>query len=283
MTADGWTTVVRSRLGLGRLLPLGGPADGAWLAERAADAVLRGTAWRVPGVSPGRLRVGLADTEEGALPAPLVPPPPGALPPGPLRVEAEFAATSGDVPLPDLAARLRAALLAAAEDRLGLEVTEVDLRVTALLDTAPDAPEDGEVTPAGNGAPSADDPRETPLPGAASGSPLAAGPAAAADGAADPGDAVAGASDPADPGVADPAGVVAVGVPGVARLTSVLGPSVHRAADHVRIELATAPEHRALDVALAVRAAVGGALPVTVLVTGVGQSESPARSRSRLA
>ncbi|MGX1121441.1 hypothetical protein RKD37_006804 [Streptomyces ambofaciens] len=39
-TADGWTRTVRERLGLGRLLPLGGPEDGAWIAERAAREVL---------------------------------------------------------------------------------------------------------------------------------------------------------------------------------------------------------------------------------------------------
>ena len=33
---DGLTAAVRKRLSPGRLLPLGGPADGAWIAERAA-------------------------------------------------------------------------------------------------------------------------------------------------------------------------------------------------------------------------------------------------------
>ena len=37
---DGWTRVVSRRLSLGRLLPLGGAADGSWIAERAAAAVL---------------------------------------------------------------------------------------------------------------------------------------------------------------------------------------------------------------------------------------------------
>ncbi|MGC3004257.1 nucleopolyhedrovirus P10 family protein, partial [Streptomyces sp. G35A] len=35
-TADRWTRAVREQVGLGRLLPLGGPRDGAWIAERAA-------------------------------------------------------------------------------------------------------------------------------------------------------------------------------------------------------------------------------------------------------
>lgn len=41
MTADGWTSAVRHQLSLGRLLPLGGPRDGAWITEAAAEAVLR--------------------------------------------------------------------------------------------------------------------------------------------------------------------------------------------------------------------------------------------------
>ncbi|MGA5409171.1 hypothetical protein ACPCSC_18135 [Streptomyces lavendulocolor] len=217
-TADGWVTTVRSRIGLGRLLALGGPADGAWIAESAVDEVLRRAAREVPGVDPGRLRVGLVDA--GPAPAPAFPAPPASVPPGPLRIEAEFAAGYGS-PLPDVAERLRAALSAASERLLGLDVAEVDLRVTALLDTPPQPPE-GARPP--EGAPV---PRE------------------------------------------DAAAVAAAAVPGVARLTAVLGAPVHRAADHLRVELATAPGHRALDVARAVRGAVGGELPVTVVVTGV--------------
>jgi hypothetical protein len=129
-TAD----AVRRRLSLGRLLPLGGAADGAWLSEQAAEATLRRAAHQVPEVVLGRLRVGLADPESAGRPA--VPPPPSALPPGPLRIEADFAASARD-PLPAAAFALRAALFAAAEDLLGLEVAEVDLRVTELLDSAP--------------------------------------------------------------------------------------------------------------------------------------------------
>ncbi|MEV3991598.1 hypothetical protein AB0J57_22070 [Streptomyces sp. NPDC049837] len=238
-TADGWVAAVRSRIGLGRLLPLGGPADGAWLAERAADGVLRRVAREVPGVEPGRLRITLADAQ--AATAPALPAPPGSVPPGPLRIEADFAAGHG-VPLPDLAERLRAALYTASERRLGLTVSEVDLRVTALLDAPPET--------------------TAPQPGAAD-SPA-----------------------PSAPAIDDPVAAVAAAVPGVARLTTVLGHSVHRAADHLRIELATAPDHRALDVALAVRGAVGGELPVTVVVTDIapgGQSARPAKSRRRRA
>ncbi|MFF1922294.1 hypothetical protein ACFVW8_17205 [Streptomyces sp. NPDC058221] len=229
--ADGWTAAVRQRLGLGRLLPLGGPADGAWISERAAAAVLRG-AVRGPGPGPvlGELRIAVADP--AAAPDPQVPSPPSALPPGPLRIEATMAATA-DQPLPIAAAALRSALLAAAS-RLGLVVAEVDLRVTELLDTAP---EEADQAPDGVRA--------------------------------------------AEP--EDTAGRAAAGVAGVATLTRVLGAAVHTGADHVRVELATEGDHRALDVARAVRAAVADAVdghpPVAVLVTAVtaatGESAQP--------
>ncbi|MFE6978520.1 hypothetical protein [Streptomyces sp. NPDC057682] len=143
--AEGWTAAVRRRVRLGRLLPLGGPDDGAWIAERAAVAVLREAvagAWPAPVL--GELRLSVADPE--AAPAPGVEPPPSALPPGPLRIEGTLAAPA-DRPLPASADALRAALLTAARERLGLRVAEVDLRVTELLDEAPGrvAPEPVEV------------------------------------------------------------------------------------------------------------------------------------------
>ncbi|MFS4097347.1 nucleopolyhedrovirus P10 family protein, partial [Streptomyces sp. AF1A] len=55
--ADTWTQAVRHQLGLGRLLPLGGSRDGAWIAERAATAVLVRAADGVPGVRLGALRL----------------------------------------------------------------------------------------------------------------------------------------------------------------------------------------------------------------------------------
>ncbi|MDV5144769.1 hypothetical protein R1T08_11155 [Streptomyces sp. SBC-4] len=155
-TAEGWTAAVRDRLAPGRLLPLGAPGDGAWITERAARTVLDAVAAAVRGVAPGELRIGpdteahtdtdaLTDTE--ALPVP-----PGGLPPGPLRISADFGAVAGR-PLPELSAELRTALLAAAEDGLGLVVAAVDLRVTELLDAAPEisgptAPPPGRTSPA---------------------------------------------------------------------------------------------------------------------------------------
>ncbi|WP_069172242.1 hypothetical protein [Streptomyces griseus] len=218
--ADGWTAAVRQRLGLGRLLPLGGPADGSWIAERAATEVLR-DATAGSGAVLGQLRIAPAEAD-GAT-EPVVPGPPSALPPGPLRIEAGFAATVAR-PLPATAAALRAALLAAAAERLGLVVDAVDLRVTDLLEEEPG--------PAG--------PRRAEVR-------------------------------PAEPD--GPAGRAAARVPGVVSLTRELGSAVHSAPGHVRVELATAGDRRALDVARAVREAVSGTVEgrptVAVLVTAV--------------
>ncbi|MFF3309767.1 nucleopolyhedrovirus P10 family protein [Streptomyces sp. NPDC002952] len=243
MTADRWTQAVRNQLGLGRLLPLGSARDGAWITEAAADTVLRRAAAPVGGVRLGKLRLALADPDQVYDAA--VPAPPSALPPGPLRVDAEFLASAdptapGAEPLPTTAARLRSALLAAATERLGLRVAEVDLRVTGLL-------EDGE-------APAAAEAERRP------------------------------AAVPAD-GEESVAGAAALAVAGVARLTDVLGRPVHiedRTGDtadggaalprrHVRVEIAVTADARALDTARGVRAAVTDALPdhpsVAVLVT----------------
>jgi hypothetical protein len=231
MTADRWAQTVRHQLGLGRLLPLGGAHEGAWIAEEAAETVLRRAVRDLRGVRLDRARISLADPED--VYDPVVPPPPSALPPGPLRVTAEFAATA-DEPLPITAALLRGAL-AAATERLGLTVTEVDLRVTSLLDETPEA-----------------GPVQRPEP------------------------------PPAEP-AGDPVAAAALSVPGVTGLTAALGRAVHveerqgEAAlprPHVRVEVAVDAEHRAVDVARAVRREVGKALPghptVAVLVTAVG-------------
>ncbi|MET9435401.1 hypothetical protein [Streptomyces sp. NPDC006551] len=151
---EGWATTVRERLGPGRLLPLGEAKDGAWLTERAARTVLLRAAAAVRGVVPGPLRVALvAPDEEAPLPVP-----PGGLPPGPLRITAEFAATT-ERPLPVLAEEVREALFASAAGELGLGVAEVDLRVTGLVEGpagGPKAP--APAPPPGRTSPAADDP-----------------------------------------------------------------------------------------------------------------------------
>ncbi|MFF8605416.1 hypothetical protein ACF06X_05720 [Streptomyces sp. NPDC015346] len=229
----GLMTAVRERLGLGRLLPLGEPGDGAWLAERAARTVLLRAATAVRGVVPGPLRVGLVKAgEEAPLPVP-----PGGLPPGPLRVAAEFAATS-ERPLPVLAEEVREALFAAASAELGLGVAEVDLRVTGLVEN----PEEGAPPEGGAGSP--DSPAPAPPPGRTS---------------------------PAAP--EDPAALAALAVEGVAALTDAVGAPVHRSEGALRVEVAVTAGHRPLDVARAVRTAVTATTSeptaVTVLVSEI--------------
>ncbi|WP_251060059.1 hypothetical protein [Streptomyces sp. ISL-100] len=250
MAPDGLTRAVRQRLGLGRLLPLGEASDGAWLAEKAADSVLRQAAAQVAGVGLGPLRIGLADP--GTAAAPAVPPPPGALPPGPLRIEADFIATAGGEPLPHRAERLRIALREAASARLGLAVTAVDLRVTDLVEAG-------------------QEPVATTPPDEAGGD----GFEEAYDDAADAGSARPEESQggPQDGDWAARAAAAATSVAGVARLTHTLGAPVRMGDGHVQVELATAAGHRALAVAIAVRRAVAasqdGRPTVTVLVTRV--------------
>ncbi|WP_405611568.1 nucleopolyhedrovirus P10 family protein [Streptomyces sp. NBC_00076] len=239
MTVDRWTQTVRHQLGLGRLLPLGDARDGAWISEAAADAVLRRAAESMRDVRLGAVRIGLADPEVGHESA--VPPPPSALPPGPLRATAEFAATANE-PLPTVGARLRAVLVAAAEG-LGLAVAEVDLRVTDLIDAADDEPEPLPVPP-------------EPAPAVSSGD-----------------DDEGHAADAAlsVPGVAHLTGTLGRPVHVEERPRETAAALPRR---HVRVELAVrADHHRALDVAREVRARVGQALPdhptVAVLVTTV--------------
>lgn len=236
MTAEQWAHTVRHQLGLGRLLPLGGPHDGAWISQAAAEAVLRRAAGELRGVRLDGLRIALADPDTAHDPA--VPPPPSALPPGPLRVTADFATTASE-PLPTRAALVRTTLAAAATELLGLALAEVDLRVTALLDEEPDAA-----------------PVRAPAPPPA-----------------------------AEPDAEDElrAATAALMVPGVDHLTGGLGRAAVHITElqeegslprrHARVELAVSANHRAVDVARQVRAAVTESLPdhptVAVLVTAV--------------
>ncbi|MFI9779718.1 nucleopolyhedrovirus P10 family protein [Streptomyces sp. NPDC051956] len=243
MSADRWTQAVRHQLGLGRLVPLGGPRDGCWMAESAARSALRQAVQSVHGVRLGSLRVELADPDasyESAVPAP-----PSALPPGPLRIVAECAAAP-DEPLPTAASRLRAALNGAASDGLGLAVAEVDLRVTALLD-------DGQEAETASGDAESD----------------------IADGGrvkADSDEERAGQAALSVPGVARLTGSLG----GLGRAVHI-GERPEGAATlprrHVRIELAVSGGRRVLDVARDVRTAVTEALAddpsVAVLVTAV--------------
>ncbi|MFD5124379.1 nucleopolyhedrovirus P10 family protein [Streptomyces sp. NPDC058385] len=244
MSADQWTQAVRHQLGLGRLVPLGGPRDGCWLAESAARSALRRAAQSLPGVRLEGLRIELADPDgsyESAVPAP-----PSALPPGPLRIVAECAAAL-DQPLPAAASRLRAALNGAASDGLGLVVDQVDLRVTALLDDGAQAqpgPVDAEVDVADSRQARDDSDEER-----------------------------AGQAALSVPGVTRLTGSLG----GLGRAVHIGEPPEAAAAAlprrHVRIELAVSGGRRVLDVARDVRTAVTEALAdhpsVAVLVTAV--------------
>ncbi|MDT0344862.1 nucleopolyhedrovirus P10 family protein [Streptomyces litchfieldiae] len=148
--SDRLLATVRRQLSLGRLVPLGGPGDGAWLAERAAAPVLRRAAATVPGVAVTELRLAVAGEPAGE---PAVPPPPSALPPGPLLIDARFAADDR-IPLRECAERVRAALAAAAGERLGLDVVAIDLEVTDLLAGEPPRPEPADRAVRGTPPPS---------------------------------------------------------------------------------------------------------------------------------
>ncbi|MFE9024264.1 nucleopolyhedrovirus P10 family protein [Streptomyces sp. NPDC007808] len=238
-TADRWTREVRQQLGLGRLLPLGDARDGAWISEKAAEAVLRSTAEAMGGVRLGALRLALTDPQQAQEAA--VPPPPSALPPGPLRITADFATTAAE-PLPATAERLRVLLSTAAAQRLGLAVTEVDLRVTALLDE--------EVEPAAVHPPE---------------------PARAAE-PANPDEERVVAVTRATPGVTRLTGTLG----GLGRSVHIDRRQGEAALPrrHVRVEIAVSADHRAVEVAREVRERVGRALAdhptVAVLVTSVG-------------
>lgn len=148
MTAQRWTQAVRDQVAFGGLLPLGDGTAGAWLAESAAVFALRHAGDLAPGVRLERIMLIPTRTDDSGGPQTMFPAPPTALPPGPLRLSASFAACVTH-PLPETAATLRVVLLSTARDRLGLAVARADLRVTDLLDEEPRAGQ----APTGQGRP----------------------------------------------------------------------------------------------------------------------------------
>ncbi|MFF3336768.1 hypothetical protein ACFYWX_46000 [Streptomyces sp. NPDC002888] len=248
MTTEALTQAVRHQLDLGRLLPLGGPDDGTWITEQAAVRDLGLAAAGIPGVRLETLRIGAAPLEPVSEPA--VRPPASALPPGPLRIEAAFTTSLGQ-PLPHTAEQLRSTLLNAAAERLGLATMTADLRVTDLHE----GPEPDVRSVATQRAM-----RPPPEVATTRTSPPTTG------------------TGP-KPGSTGELADVAAAVPGVARLTTVLGSrpvKVEHHDDppgrHIEVHLAVAPGHHPLEVARAVRAAVADAAttdapgPVTVAV-----------------
>lgn len=248
MKTEARTQAVRHQLDLGRLLPLGGPDDGTWITEQAAVRALRRAAAEIPDVWLESLRIGPAPHEPVSEPA--VRPPASALPPGPLRIEAAFTTSLGQ-PLPHTAEQLRSALLNAAAERLGLATVTADLRVTDLHEGP-----------------------ETVIRSRTAKRAMRPPPEAAATRSSPP----ATGTGPKQGSTGEPADVAAA-VPGVARLTTVLGSrpvKVEHHDDppgrHIEVQLAVAPGHHPLEVARAVRDALADAAttdtpgPVTVAV-----------------
>jgi hypothetical protein len=280
--ADRLTQAVRHQLGLGRLLPLGEAGDGTWVTEATAAAALRTAASAaVPGVRLNGVRLGLSDV--GAVGEPAVPPPPSALPPGPLTLTADLAVPAYR-PVPALADDLRHALLAAAERDWGLPLRTVDLRVTELLEEpyTPDGASSGvRASGASSGARPGAASSGVPLSSAASGG--LAHEVASAVLAVDGVDRLAPVLGPALPLPSGRAGpravrVTAPGPNAEAAEGNAEADSAHHGGRHVLIQLAITPGHRAIGVARAVRKAAylalaeggGGEATVAVLITGVG-------------
>jgi hypothetical protein len=136
---DRLARTVREQIALGRLLPLGGPEDAAWITESAAVRALRRAAAGLSGVRLREVEVLPADWDTADVPAAA---PVGALPHLPVRIEAAFEAAP-DEPLPLTAQRLRDALWDTAGRGVGLTVDAVDLRITGLLEG--EAPPPAEV------------------------------------------------------------------------------------------------------------------------------------------
>ncbi|MEU9581355.1 nucleopolyhedrovirus P10 family protein [Streptomyces chilikensis] len=242
---------VRRRIGLGGPLPLGGPHDGLWIAARPAEAALRRAARQVAGIRLRGLRAGPLDPSAGR-PAP--PAPEAAVAPGPLRVEAAFAAVGGE-PVTEAARRLREAVAAAAGE-LGLAVGAVDLRVTDLLldedaRSGDDDLEEDEEAPAAPPGPA--------RPGGAHPAP------AGGD------EALVEAAVRAVHGVLEPRGMPVV-PGGPPRRALHLSREAATGRHLVRVDVAVSRARRPAEVALEVRRAVTTVLPeaaVAVLVTAV--------------
>ncbi|MEV0603310.1 Asp23/Gls24 family envelope stress response protein [Streptomyces sp. NPDC050315] len=107
--------LVRTDLRPGRTLPLGEPTDDAWITEAAAAKAFRAAADALPTVFAGSCKVTLQ------------------APGGPATVTMEVAAGL-EWPLPELAERIRERVLAAADEAVGMAVSEVDVAVVDLID-----------------------------------------------------------------------------------------------------------------------------------------------------
>ncbi|MFF0855777.1 Asp23/Gls24 family envelope stress response protein [Streptomyces sp. NPDC003280] len=116
--------LVRLELRPGRPLPLGDPDEDLWITEAVAARALREAAETVDGVRAGSCRL-----------APAAGPDTGAVE---IRLDIHAPAGAG---LPELAERVRRRVRDTAGRDLGMVMAAVDIRVTDLVDTAPDAQE----------------------------------------------------------------------------------------------------------------------------------------------
>ncbi|MEU2787979.1 Asp23/Gls24 family envelope stress response protein [Streptomyces sp. NPDC007100] len=123
--------LVRTELRPGRTLPLGEPEDDAWITEAAAAKTFRAAAETLPGVQAGSCRVTLL------------------APHGPVKVALQLAA-GYEWPLHALADRVRERVRAAARDRVGLRVEEIDVSVVDLVESESES-EDGDAGRGGRG------------------------------------------------------------------------------------------------------------------------------------
>ncbi|POX40198.1 hypothetical protein C3486_14720 [Streptomyces sp. Ru73] len=106
--------LVRTELRPGRTLPLGEPADDAWITEAAAAKAFRAAAETLPEVFAGSCRVTLT------------------APDGPMTVSLEVAAGL-TWELPELAEEVRRRVRAAADEAVGMTVSAVDVAVVDLI------------------------------------------------------------------------------------------------------------------------------------------------------
>ncbi|MBZ4020314.1 Asp23/Gls24 family envelope stress response protein [Streptomyces purpurogeneiscleroticus] len=115
--------LVRTDLRPGRTLPLGEPADDAWITEAAAAKAFRAAAEALPTVFAGSCKV----IQQA--------------PDGPATVSMEVAAGL-EWPLPELAERIRDRVLAAADEAVGMTVSEVDVTVVDIVEAEADSGEE---------------------------------------------------------------------------------------------------------------------------------------------
>lgn len=122
--------VVRLELRPGRTLPLGEAAEDLWIVEAAAARTVRAAADSLPGVRAGSCRIEALSQEEGGAPA-------GRWPRGPVHIRTEVAVAL-TWNLPEVAERVRRAILEAVATELGMRVAAVDVTVADILDEAAD-------------------------------------------------------------------------------------------------------------------------------------------------